>query len=58
MGKRAHSDADIRGSRGHRVRRPNKGTLWERAQYADAQLPNFQEEMARQSEQNCELICY
>ena len=27
MGKRAHSDADIRGSRRHRARRPNKNGL-------------------------------
>ncbi len=32
------------------------GTLWERAQCADAQLLVFQEEMARRSEQNCEHV--
>ena len=55
MRKRAHSDASMRDSAGHRVRSPNgtglmgtlMGTLWERARCADAQLLNFQEEMAR-----------
>jgi hypothetical protein len=49
-----HSNAAIRDSAKHSARCPNKnglmGTLWERAQCADAQLLIFQEEMARQSE--------
>jgi len=51
----AHSNASMRDSAGHHTRGPNgnglmgtlMGTLWERAQCTNAQLLNFQEEMAR-----------
>ena len=51
----AHSNASMRDSAGHRAMRTTRnslmgtlmGTLWERAQCADAQLRNFQQEMAR-----------
>ena len=52
---RDHSDVGIRDSAEHHARCPTgnsvmgtlMGTLWERAQFAYAQLLNFQEEMAR-----------
>jgi len=51
MGKRAHSGADIRGpagiALGVRTETALWERLWERAQCANAQLLNFQQEMAR-----------
>ena len=48
MGKRAHSDADIRGpagiALGVRTETALWERLWERAQCANAQLLNFQQE--------------